>query len=47
LLNKRFRTVASAVKAIKQAEQQWWRSLPKDESRRVRRKAKPGGKAKR
>ena len=29
LLNKRFRTVASAVRAIKQAEQQWWESLPR------------------
>ena len=27
LLDKRFRTVASALKAIKQAEQQWWNSL--------------------
>jgi hypothetical protein len=45
LLNKRFRTVASAVKAIKQAEQQWWKSLPKDQ--RVRRKQKPDGKGKR
>jgi hypothetical protein len=47
LLDKRFRTVASAVRAIKQAEQQWWESLPKDESLRVRRKQKPGYKAKR
>jgi hypothetical protein len=54
LLNKRFKTVASAVKAIKQAEHQWWKILPKDESQRVRRKRKPdykaapgGGKAKR
>jgi hypothetical protein len=47
LLNKRFRTVASAVRAIKQAEQQWWKSLPKDDGQRVRRKQKPGDKARR
>ena len=35
LLDKRFRTVASAVRAIKQAEEQWWNSLPKDESQQV------------
>jgi hypothetical protein len=40
LLDKRFRTVASAVKAIKQAEQQWWKSLPKDERRQVGQKRK-------
>jgi len=31
LFDKRCRTVASAVKAIKRAEQQWWNSLPKNE----------------
>jgi hypothetical protein len=32
LLDKRFRTVASAVRAIKQAELQWWNRLRKEEA---------------
>ena len=32
LLNARFRTVASAVRAIKHAERQWLERLPKDET---------------
>jgi hypothetical protein len=51
LLDKRFRTVASALRAIKQAEQQWWNNLPNDESRQVggneKTKAKQSGKQKR
>ena len=35
LLSKRFRSVDSAVKSIKQAEQLWRKSLPKDETRPV------------
>jgi hypothetical protein len=51
LLDKRFRIVASAVRAIKQAEKQWWNSLPRNESQQVGRKenakAKQSGKQKR
>ena len=44
LLSKRFRTVDSAIKAIKQAEELWRKSLPKDKIRRVARKRKPAAK---
>jgi len=49
LLDKRFRTVASALKAIKQAEQQWWNSLLTTRASRSaeRSKAKQSGKQKR
>jgi hypothetical protein len=49
LLDKRFKTVAAAVRAIKRAEQQWLRCLPKEENQQVGRKAKRkvGGKEKR
>ena len=40
LLDARFRTVASAIKAIKQAEQQWFEHLPKDKHQQTGRKRK-------
>ena len=40
LLNARFRTVASAVRAIKHAERQWLERLPKDEHQELGRKRK-------
>ena len=38
LLDVHFKTVAAAVKAIKQAEQQWLKRLPKEESQQTERK---------
>ena len=46
LLEKRFRTVASAVRAIKQAEQQWWNRLPKEKRQQVGGKGKAKSKRK-
>ena len=40
LLEARFRTVASAIKAIKQAAQQWFEHLPKDKHQQTGRKRK-------
>ena len=48
LLAKRFRTVGAAVKAIRLAEQQWLKDLPKEQGRQVgRRRKPPAGKGKR
>jgi hypothetical protein len=47
LLDNHFKTVTSAVKAIKHAEQNWLKCLPKAEGQQLRQRSNSGSKAKR